>query len=37
MVAGVVQTALSLDTSPDIERRQVESWRQMAPAQAFSV
>jgi hypothetical protein len=29
----VVQTPLSLDTSPDIERRQVESWRRMSPAQ----
>jgi hypothetical protein len=28
----VTQTPLSLDTSPDIERRQVESWRQMSPA-----
>jgi hypothetical protein len=28
-----VQTPLSLDTLPDIERRQVESWRQMSPAQ----
>jgi hypothetical protein len=28
----VTQTPLSLDTSPDIERRQVESWRQMLPA-----
>jgi hypothetical protein len=33
MIAGVVQTPLSLDTSPDIERRQVESWRRMSPAQ----
>jgi hypothetical protein len=29
----VGQTPLSLDTSPDIERRQVESWRHMSPAQ----
>jgi hypothetical protein len=29
----VTQTALNLDTSPDIERRQVESWRQMSAAQ----
>jgi hypothetical protein len=29
----VVQTPLSLDTSQDIERRQVDSWRQMSPAQ----
>jgi hypothetical protein len=29
----VAQTSLSLDTSPDIERRQVESWRQMSAAQ----
>ena len=33
IIADVVQTALSLDTSPDIERRQVESWRQMSAAQ----
>ena len=29
----MVQTPLSLDTSPDIERRQVESSRQMSPTQ----
>lgn len=29
----MVQTPLSLDTPPDIERRQVESWRRMSPAQ----
>ena len=29
----MVQTPLTLDTSPDIERRQVESWRRMSPAQ----
>lgn len=28
-----MQTPLSLDTSPDIERRQVESWRHMSAAQ----
>jgi hypothetical protein len=33
IIAGVVQPPLSLDTSPDIERRQIESWRQMSPAQ----
>jgi hypothetical protein len=33
MIAGVVQTTLTLDTSLDIERRQVESWRQMSAAQ----
>jgi hypothetical protein len=33
IIAGVVQIPLSLDTSADIERRQVESWRQMSPAQ----
>jgi hypothetical protein len=33
IIAGVVQIPLSLDTSTDIERRQVESWRQMSPAQ----
>jgi hypothetical protein len=29
----VTPTSLNLDTSPDIERRQVESWRQMSAAQ----
>lgn len=28
-----VTQPLNADTSPDIERRQVESWRQMSPAQ----
>ena len=37
IIAGVVQTPLSLDTSPDIERRQVESWRQMSPAEKASL
>jgi hypothetical protein len=29
----VTQTPLSLDTPADIERRQIESWRQMSAAQ----
>jgi hypothetical protein len=29
----VVQTPLSLDTPPDIERRQVAAWREMSAAQ----
>jgi hypothetical protein len=29
----VTRTSLTFDTSPDIERRQVESWRQMSAAQ----
>jgi hypothetical protein len=33
IIARVVQTPLSLDTPPDIERRQIDSWRQMSPAQ----
>jgi len=33
IIADVTQTSLNLDTSPDIERRQVESWRQMSAAQ----
>jgi hypothetical protein len=33
IIADVAQTPLTLDTSPDIERRQVESWRQMSAAQ----
>jgi hypothetical protein len=36
IIADVTQTPLSLDTSPDIERRQVESWRQMSAAQKAS-
>jgi len=33
MIGDVTQTSLTLDTTPDIERRQIESWRQMSPAQ----
>jgi hypothetical protein len=29
----VTETPLSLDTSPDVERRQIDAWRQMSPAQ----
>jgi len=29
----VTETRLSLDTSPDIERRQVDAWRHMSPAE----
>jgi len=29
----VAHTAFNLDTSPDIERRQVDAWRQMSAAQ----
>lgn len=29
----MVQTPLSLDTPPDIEHQQIESWRHMLPAQ----
>lgn len=32
MIAMMAPTPLSLDTSPEIERRPVESWRQMSPA-----
>jgi hypothetical protein len=28
-----VSEPLSLDTAPEIERRQVEAWREMSPAQ----
>lgn len=28
---------LSLDTSPEIEQRQVESWRRMTPAQKLGI
>ena len=33
IIAGVTETRLSLDTSPDIERRQVDAWRQMSAAE----
>jgi hypothetical protein len=33
IIADVAETPLALDSSPDIERRQVESWRQMSAAQ----
>lgn len=33
IIADVTQTSLTLDTSPDIESRQIESWRQMSAAQ----
>jgi hypothetical protein len=29
----VTETRLSLDTSPDIERRQIEAWQQMSAAE----
>jgi hypothetical protein len=29
----VAVTPLTADTSPEIERRQIEGWRQMSPAQ----
>jgi hypothetical protein len=29
----VTETPLAFDSSPDIERRQIESWRQMSAAQ----
>ena len=32
IIAGVTKTPLSLDTSPDIERRQIDAWRQMSAA-----
>jgi hypothetical protein len=31
--SNVSPVSLSLDTSPEIERRQIECWRQMSPAQ----
>jgi hypothetical protein len=37
MIAGVKQEALSLDTSPDVERRQVESWRRMSAAEKSAI
>ena len=37
IIAGVRQTPLSLDTSPDIERRQIESWRRMSAAEKAGV
>jgi len=35
--AAVTQAPLTLDTSPDIERRQVESWRRMSAAQKAAI
>ena len=32
IIAAVTETPLSLDTSPDIERRQVDAWRRMSAA-----
>jgi len=33
----VSPTPLSLDTSPDVERLQVERWRQMSPAEKAAI
>jgi hypothetical protein len=33
----VPPVSLSLDTSPEIERRQIERWRQMSPAQKAAI
>ena len=33
IISGVAHTAFNLDTSPDIERRQIDAWRQMSAAQ----
>jgi hypothetical protein len=30
IIAAVTETRLTLDTSPDIERRQIDAWRQMS-------
>ncbi len=32
-----MHTPLSLDTPPDMERRQVDSWRRMSPAQKAAI
>ena len=32
-----MERPLSLDTSPEIERRQIESWRQMSPGQKAAI
>lgn len=37
IITGVMPTSLSLDTSPDIERRQIEAWRQMSPAEKAAI
>ncbi len=37
IIAGVTETPLSLDTSPDIERRQIESWRRMSAAEKAAI
>jgi hypothetical protein len=33
----VTGSPLSFDTSPEIERRQIESWRQMTPAEKAAI
>ena len=33
MISGMSDAPLSLDTSPDIERRQIDAWRRMSPAE----
>jgi len=32
-----METQLTLDTSPEIERRQIDAWRQMSPAQKAAI
>jgi hypothetical protein len=32
-----VTKPLSLDTSPEVERRQIEAWRQMSPAEKAAI
>ena len=33
MIAAVTETPVSLDTSPDAERRQIDAWREMSAAE----
>jgi hypothetical protein len=33
MIAAVTATPLSADTSPEIERRQIDAWREMSAAE----
>jgi len=33
MIAVVTETPLTLDTSSEIERRQIDAWREMSPAE----
>jgi hypothetical protein len=37
MIAGMSSPPLTLDTSPEVERRQVEAWRRMSAAEKAAI